>query len=114
MRTASLAPRIEDSATEDATGSSRTPVDSAPYPLRNWKYWVTRKMNPDSAKNEIATDVLAAVKRALRNRLTARSRVLVRHPQATHPPVNPGVVADPPTVWGPPQPAPGASVDGWT
>ncbi len=70
-RTASLVPRIEEIATNEATGSRRTPVDSGPQPFRNWEYWVTRKMNPDSAKNEIATDALAAVKRGLRNKLTS-------------------------------------------
>ena len=35
--------------------------------MRNWKYWVIRKMNPERAKNEIATEALAAVKRGLPN-----------------------------------------------
>ena len=53
IRTASLVPRTDETATHVATGNKRTPVDRGPYPLRNWKYWVTRKMNPDRAKNEI-------------------------------------------------------------
>jgi hypothetical protein len=37
-------------ATNTATGSSRTPADSALYPRTNWKYWVMRKMKPSSVK----------------------------------------------------------------
>ena len=35
--------------------------------MRNWKYWVIRKMNPASEKNVTVTEPLAALKRWLRN-----------------------------------------------
>ena len=70
-RTASLVPATEATATAVATGRRRTPVPSGLKALMNWKYWVTRKMNPWRAKNEIATDPLAAVKRGLRNSSTS-------------------------------------------
>ncbi len=78
-RTASFVPRIDEIATKEATGSRRIPVESGPYPLRNWKYWVTRKMKPERAKKEIATEALAAVKRGLRKRHQVEHR-LVRAP----------------------------------
>jgi hypothetical protein len=65
-RTASLVPATEATATAVATGRRRIPVPSGLKALMNWKYWVTRKMNPWRAKNEMATDPLAAVKRGLR------------------------------------------------
>ena len=37
--------------------------------MKNWKYWVIRKMKPNNVKKAIVTDALAAVKRGLRNRL---------------------------------------------
>src|SRR6185312_16146838 len=56
-------------ATKEATGKRRMPVERGPYPFRNWKYWVTRKMKPERAKKEIATEALAAVKRGFRKRV---------------------------------------------
>ena len=52
-----------------ATGRIRAPVERAPYPRTNWKYWVIRKMNPNSAKKVTVTAPLAALKRRSRNRL---------------------------------------------
>src|SRR5215510_1454007 len=48
-----------------------------------WKYWVIRKMNPFRAKNAIATDPLAAVKRGLRNSATSTIGCAVRASAAT-------------------------------
>ena len=70
-RTASWVPATEPMATHIATGSSRTPADSALYPRTNWKYWVTRKMKPSRVKLEIVTAPLAALNRMLRKRRTS-------------------------------------------
>ena len=72
--------------------------------MRNWKYWVTRKMNPDSAKNEIATDALAAENRGLRNRLTSSIGASVRRSQAQNPTASSALSAKPPSVRALPQP----------
>src|SRR5262249_29628279 len=69
IRTASLVPAIDATATETASGSSRTPVLSGLNDFTTWKYWVIRKMRPSSAKNAIATAPLAAVKRGFLKRL---------------------------------------------
>ena len=45
-RTASFVPTTDVTATEAATGKSRTPVPSGVKSFTNWKYWVTRKMKP--------------------------------------------------------------------
>jgi hypothetical protein len=41
--------------------------------LKNWKYWVIRKLKPEIPKNAMVTEPLAAVKRRLRKRLTSSS-----------------------------------------
>ena len=78
--------------------------------MRNWKYWVTRKMNPDSAKNEIATEALAAVNRGLRNRLRSSIGCSVRRSQATNAAASTAVSAKLPSVRALPQPWFGASM----
>ncbi len=78
--------------------------------MRNWKYWVTRKMNPDSAKNEIATEALAAVNRGLPNRLRSSIGCSVRRSQATNAAASTAVSAKPPSVRALPQPWFGASM----
>src|SRR5579875_1547953 len=70
-RTASRVPTTEPTATDSATGSRCTPVDNGLKPWRNWKYWVTRKMKPNSVKKATVTDPLAAVKRMLRKSFTS-------------------------------------------
>ena len=50
--------------------------------MKNWKYWVIRKMKPASEKNTIVTDPLAAVKRRLRNSPRSSSGSGVRRSQA--------------------------------
>ncbi len=104
IRTASLAPRIDERATNEATGSSRTPVDSGPQPVTNWAYWVTRKMNPDSAKNEIATDALAAVNRGFANSRTSTIGPSTRRSQATNIAARTAATAKPASVRTVPQP----------
>ena len=77
-RTASLVPTTDVTATEPATGRRRTPVPRGVYPFTNWKYWTTRKMKPERAKKEMATEPLAAVNRGLRNRATSSMGCSVR------------------------------------
>ena len=67
-------------------------------------------MNPDSAKNEIATAALAAVKRGLRNKLTSSIGCSVRRSQATNAAPSTAVSAKPPSVRALPQPWFGASM----
>ena len=71
---------------------------------------MTRKMNPESAKNEIATDPLAAVKRGLRNRLRSSIGCSVRRSQATNAAASTAVSAKPPSVRVLAQPRSGASM----
>jgi hypothetical protein len=78
--------------------------------LRNWKYCVTRKMNPDSAKNEIATDTLAAVNRGLRNSPRSSIGVRARRSHAANPAASAAVTARLPSVRRLPQPWLGASM----
>ena len=77
-RTASFVPTTDVTATEPATGRRRTPVPSGVYPFTNWKYWTTRKMKPERAKKEMATEPLAAVNRGLRKRATSSMGCSVR------------------------------------
>src|SRR5215475_9008974 len=56
MRLASATPPTEPIAIVIATGRIRTPVDRVPKPRMNWKYCVTRKMNPNRAKNASVSD----------------------------------------------------------
>ncbi len=72
---ASAAPTTEATAIDNATGRIRAPVDSAPYPRTNWKYCVTRKMKPNSAKKVIVTAPLAALNRRSRKRRHVEHRV---------------------------------------
>src|SRR5215469_15003710 len=109
-RTASLVPSTELAPTVMATGSSRAPVDSGPYPFRNWKYWVTRKTKPDNAKNAIVTDPLAAVKRGLRNKPTSIIGAGARCSQPTSAASRAAAPAKPATVRADPQPCAGASI----
>ena len=67
-------------------------------------------MNPDSAKNEIATDALAAVNRGLRNRLTSSIGASARRSQAANAAASTAVSAKPPSVRALPQPWLGASM----
>src|ERR1051325_7725888 len=46
---------VDPTATETATGSRWTPVDSGLYARTNWKNCVIRKMNPNSVKNASVT-----------------------------------------------------------
>ena len=61
-------------------------------------------MNPDSAKNEIATEALAAAKRGLRNRLTSSIGCSVRRSQATNAAASTAVSMKLPSVRALPQP----------
>jgi hypothetical protein len=56
-----------------ANGSVRTPACRAEYPFTSCRYCVTRKMNPNSAKNPSVIARLAAVNRMLRKRFTSSS-----------------------------------------
>ena len=67
-------------------------------------------MKPDSAKNEIATEALAAVKRGSRNRLTSSIGGSVRCSQATNAAATAAVSAKPAIVRVLPQPCSGASM----
>ena len=78
--------------------------------MRNWKYWVTRKMNPESAKNEIATDTLAAVKRRFRNSVRSSIGSSVLRSRATNAAASSAVSAKLPIVRALPQPWVGASM----
>ena len=46
-----------------AIGSRCTPASSAEYPITNWKYCVSRKIEPNIAKNSSMIPTLAAVNR---------------------------------------------------
>jgi hypothetical protein len=78
--------------------------------LRNWKYCVIRKMNPDSAKNEIATDPLAAVNRGFRKSLTSSIGDSERRSQATNAASTRAASPNPTSVRVLPQPWFGASM----
>ncbi len=67
-------------------------------------------MNPDSAKNEIATETLAAVKRRFRNRLRSSIGSSVRRSRATNAAASSAVNAKLPIVRALPQPWFGASM----
>ena len=51
----------------------------------NWKYWVTRKMNPNRAKNATVTDALAAEKAGVRNSVRSIIGRARRRSTATNP-----------------------------
>ena len=78
--------------------------------MRNWKYWVTRKMKPERAKNEIATEALAAVKRGFPNRPRSSIGAWARRSVATNTPARPAVSAKPAIVAGLLHPCWGASM----
>ena len=78
--------------------------------MKNWKYWVIRKMKPDSAKNETVTEPLAAVKRGLRNRLRSSIGCSVRRSRAMNAASSTAVSAKPASVRALPQPWSGASM----
>ena len=67
-------------------------------------------MNPDSAKNEIATDALAAVNRRLANRLRSSIGSSVRSSRITNPAASSAVSAKLATVRALPHPYVGASM----
>src|SRR5580765_6430861 len=71
IRGASAAPTTDATAMLSATGRMRAPVERVPKPRTNWKYWVTRKMKPNRAKNVIVTAPLAALKRRSLKRVTS-------------------------------------------
>ena len=98
IRGASAAPTTEATAIDSATGRIRAPVDSAPYPRTNWKYCVTRKMKPNSAKNVTVTAPLAALKRRSRNSETSSIGCGVRRSRTTNAASSTAAAANPPTV----------------
>ena len=59
-------------------------------------------MNPDSAKNEIATDALAEVNRRFANRLTSSMGSSVRSSRATNAAASTAVSAKLPIMYAPP------------
>jgi hypothetical protein len=78
--------------------------------LKNWKYWVIRKMKPNRQKNAIVTEPLAAVKRAFRNRPTSSIGSATRRSQAMNAATNAAATAKPARVRVLPQPWLGASM----
>ncbi|GAA4985216.1 hypothetical protein GCM10025734_08560 [Kitasatospora paranensis] len=76
----------------------------------NWKYWVTRKMNPKSAKNATVTDPLAAENAGVRNRVRSIIGWLRRRSTRTKTTVSTAARAKPVTVAGALQPRVGASM----
>ncbi len=98
IRGASAAPTTEATAMLSATGRIRAPVESAPKPRTNWKYCVTRKMKPKSAKNVIVTAPLAALKRRSLNSVTSSIGCGVRRSQSTKTTSSAADRANPPRV----------------
>ena len=76
----------------------------------NWKYWVIRKMNPNSEKNATVTEPQAAVKRGLRNSVTSSIGARTRRSQRTNPPSSPAASAKPARLRALLQPWSGASM----
>ncbi len=97
-----------------ANGSVRTPAWRAEYPLTSWRYCVTRKMNPNSAKKPSVTARLAAVNRMFRNRCTSSNGSGVRSSRHTNSARIASAPAMPPIVAAEVQPFPGASMSDQT
>ena len=93
-----------------ATGRMRAPVERVPYPRTNWKYCVTRKMKPNSAKNVIVTAPLAALKRRSRKSVTSSIGCGVRRSRTTKTVSRAAAVTNPPMVAGEDHPRLGASM----
>jgi hypothetical protein len=76
----------------------------------NWKYWVIKKMNPNSVKNAMVTEMLAAVNRRLANSRTSSMGYWVRRSHATKPPNRITLPRNPAKDAVAPQPRSGASM----
>src|SRR5258706_13900180 len=96
--------------TDIATGSRCTPADSGLYSLKNWKYWVIKKMNPNSEKNETVTEALAALKRRSVNSDTSSIGASLWRSQEMNAASSAIAAAKPPSVAALDQPWPGASM----
>jgi hypothetical protein len=78
--------------------------------LKNWKYWVIRRLKPESAKKATVTEPLAALKRGLRNRLRSTIGSEVVRSRTMKAANSPAASAKPPRLWALLQPWPGASM----
>jgi hypothetical protein len=93
-----------------ATGRIRTPVESVPYTLMYWKYWVIRKMKPKREKNATVTAPLAALKAGIRNRPTSTIGWSLRRSTTTKAAPRSRVPANPARLRAEAHPAWGASM----
>ena len=93
-----------------ATGSRRTPAESALYPRTNWKNWVIRKMNPNNVKKATDTEALAALKRGLANSRTSSIGTGARRSLMMNAASSTALTANPVIDWVEVQPRSGASM----
>ncbi len=68
MRSTTLGLSGEITIIGTANVRSRTPVLSGEYPSTNCRYWVSRKIDPNIARNVIVIAALAALNRGLRQK----------------------------------------------
>ena len=108
IRTASRVPTMAATAIEIATGKILRPVPNAVYPRTNWKYCVTRNVNPARVKNAIMIEPLAAVNRKFLNRVTSSIGRAVRDSTRTNATMTASPIAAAPRVFPETQPHVGA------
>src|ERR1039458_9071769 len=98
MRSARIAPSGVVTAAVTANGRVRTPADSAEYPRTSWKYWVMRKMKPNSAKKATEIELAPAENRLTAKTLTSSSGPGVRSSTTANTPRMARDAASSPTV----------------